>query len=172
MDLQKIPFKQSPNYQKGRTSKLDTIVMHSMCGYYLGSIAWILPRFLNKKSKVSAHYLVSSKGEITQMVRDEDTAWHCYGYNSRSIGIELEDKKTTDKGWVVPMIWDTSAKLVAALCKKHNISVSNIKCHNDADIQDYARKHNPSMIHKDPAGWGVNEISRFRERVDYFIKHG
>ena len=33
-------------------------------------------RLKNKRSKVSCHYLINRKGEILQMVKDINIAWH------------------------------------------------------------------------------------------------
>ncbi len=52
---------------------------------------------------VSAHYLISERGRVWQMVREEDRAWHagagnwrgCEDVNSHSIGIELANDGTT-----------------------------------------------------------------------------
>lgn len=51
---------------------------------------------------VSAHYLVSERGEVWQMVREADRAWHagagnwrgCEDVNSHSVGIELANDGT------------------------------------------------------------------------------
>jgi N-acetyl-anhydromuramyl-L-alanine amidase AmpD len=37
---------------------------------------------------VSAHYIVDKNGDIYQMVADSDKAWHAFGENADSIGIE------------------------------------------------------------------------------------
>lgn len=76
------------NYAKGRAKKINAIVFHSMEGFYNGTISW----FKNPDAKVSAHFLVAKSGEVRQMVRLEDCAWHAGAYNDRSIGIELEDE--------------------------------------------------------------------------------
>lgn len=69
-------------------TKIDTIVFHSMDGFYKGTIAW----FKNPNAKASCHYLISKEGEIRCMVREEHRAWHAGTWNNRSIGIELEDE--------------------------------------------------------------------------------
>ena len=49
-----------------------------------GTIAW----FQDPRAQVSAHYIIGREGEIYQMVRDSDKAWHAKGANADSIGIE------------------------------------------------------------------------------------
>ena len=35
-----------------------------------------IKRLTDKKSKVSSHYLINRKGEVIQMVKDRNIAWH------------------------------------------------------------------------------------------------
>jgi N-acetylmuramoyl-L-alanine amidase len=46
------------------------LVLHGTAGG--GTIEW----FQNPTSKVSAHYVVGQDGSVTQMVSEDDTAWH------------------------------------------------------------------------------------------------
>ena len=46
------------------------LVLHGTAGG--GTIEW----FQNPSSKVSAHYVVGQDGSVTQMVSEDDTAWH------------------------------------------------------------------------------------------------
>lgn len=62
----------SPNYSKGRQGKKPiAIVNHITAGLMPGCLSWLR----NPKAKVSAHYLVTKKGEIYQLVADDDTAY-------------------------------------------------------------------------------------------------
>ena len=124
------------NYKKGRSSSIDLIVIHTMEGSLNGSVSW----FQNPDAKVSAHYLVGKNGDIVQMVKDEDTAWHCIGVNSRSIGIEHEGYESFGN-FPVQML-EASAKLVSSLCKGHKIPIDrrHIMGHNEV----------PNNNHKDP----------------------
>ena len=55
------------------------MVVHVTQGSYAGTISW----FQNPAAQVSAHYVVrSSDGEVTQMVREGDTAWHARSGNA------------------------------------------------------------------------------------------
>lgn len=157
MDLSKIKFIESPNKTKGRSgAKIEYLIIHSMAGYFAGSQAW----FKNPKSKVSAHYLISQKGEIVQMVKDTDTAWHCHGINGGSIGVELEDLKDSSKpGWITPKLWEATVNLTATLATKYNIPVERIYTHGDP----YIRKINgPKFAHNDPI---LFDIVKFRKEV-------
>ena len=75
----------SCNYSSS-THGNDAIIIHTVEGSYAGCISW----FKNCNADVSAQYVVAYDGRITQMVRENQTAWHVGCYNSRSIGIEHE----------------------------------------------------------------------------------
>ena len=87
------------NYGAGRSSAITHVAEHIAQGSYAGTISW----FKNCSASVSAHYVVrSSDGQVTQMVRESDTAWHVASHNSYSIGIEHE-------GWADNCAWYTTA---------------------------------------------------------------
>jgi len=69
-------FRESPNRNIGRAGyKPEAIVIHICDGSYEGCHNWLL----NPKSQVSAHYIVKKDGCYDQLVKFEDTAWHCGG---------------------------------------------------------------------------------------------
>lgn len=144
------------------------IVIHAMQGYYKGSISW----FQNPKSQVSAHYLISKQGEICNMVKDELAAWHVHGFNSKSIGIELEDmvlKKPgnclTDPKWCTPAELKAAAELVATLMVKHKIPLEHVIGHNDRMLAAPPYSAN----HKDP---GLFPWDEFRQLIKGFLADG
>jgi len=111
---------ESPNYTPADERNITYIVIHVMDGYFEGTIDW----FQNPDSQASAHYLVSQEGEIVQMVREKDIAWHAgnWEYNQRSIGIEHEDEGNWDKpNWTTEELYQASAALVRYLCDKYGI---------------------------------------------------
>lgn len=61
----------------------------------------------NRANPTSSHYVVSD-GRITQLVSDNDRAWHCYGNNLRTIGIECHPAATDGD-------MRTVARLIAAI---------------------------------------------------------
>lgn len=141
--LDYLPYVPSPN-KSVRTVKPTWIVVHAMAGFYTGSISW----FKNPKSQVSAHYLVNKKGEITNMVKDEHKAWHCFNFNNQSIGIELEDKDlktgkicTNDPKWCTEKEYEAAAELVATLMLKHKIPLTNVIGHNDPKLKKLGSTH-------------------------------
>lgn len=75
------------NFTANGIDTFDYVVVHTMQGYYPGVINW----FQNPMANVSAHFVMSSEtGEVVQMVRLQDRAWHVGNSNSVAIGIEHE----------------------------------------------------------------------------------
>ncbi|MEW2070861.1 peptidoglycan-binding protein [Streptomyces sp. NPDC007346] len=107
----------SQNFATGRTATIDKVVVHVTQGSYAGSISW----FQNPASQVSAHYVIrSSDGEITQTVRDSDTAWHARSANSSSIGLEHEGY-VDNPAWFTDAMYRSSAALTSHLSARYNI---------------------------------------------------
>ena len=89
----------SPNYTK-KTRKIKDIKFVII--HYTGMQSEIesLERMKNHTSKVSCHYLINRKGRTTQLVKDQNIAWHAgkskwkkfTNLNKNSIGIELVNK--------------------------------------------------------------------------------
>jgi len=105
------------NYAVGRSAKISKVVLHVTQGSYAGSVNW----FRNPAAGVSAHYLVrSSDGEITQMVRDRDTAYHVRDSNASTLGIEHEGF-VDDPSWFTEVMYRSSAALTRYLCDRYGI---------------------------------------------------
>ena len=76
----------SPNYTRGRSKPVDRIVCHITDG---GPRLDRAAEHLRKPdARVSAHFLIGRGGEVVQLVRLDDTAWHASGVNAVSVGIE------------------------------------------------------------------------------------
>lgn len=79
------PFIQSPHHSSRNGERIRRIIMHYTTTRSVQStIDW----FKLPSSKLSAHYVVARNGDIYQMVRDTDKAWHAKNANADSIGIE------------------------------------------------------------------------------------
>ncbi|MEU7855728.1 peptidoglycan recognition family protein [Nonomuraea sp. NPDC049141] len=99
--------------------KIDRIIIHVTQGSYAGTISW----FQNSAAKVSAHYVVrSSDGQITQMVREKNRAFHAgvSSYNHRSIGIEHEGF-INDASWFTDQMYRSSAALTKNIADRYGI---------------------------------------------------
>lgn len=107
----------SSNYSARSGRTIDRIVIHTIEGSEAGCISW----FKNPAARVSAHYVVSYAGRITQMVADKDVAWHAgnSSYNARSIGIENEGYAGQNR-WTDAQ-YAALAELVAGLCDRYGI---------------------------------------------------
>ena len=83
--------------------------------------------------KVSAHYVVGQNGEVIQMVRENDVAWHAKKANSDSIGIE-HNANTRGMNPTEAQYCDSSA-LVRDICERNNIPMDrqHIVGHSEAD---------------------------------------
>lgn len=100
-----------------------------------------------KQCDVSAHYIISQKGEIVQLVPDEMCAWHAgrsfwngvSALNKQSIGIELSSPSLGQKTYPHEQI-ESLVFLLKKLKKKYNIKPSNIIGHSDVAPQ---RKPDP-----------------------------
>jgi len=97
------------------------IVIHDIEGTAQAAMNW----FKDIRAKASSHYVVDYEGNIYQMVRDKDIAWHAgnWAYNEHSIGIEhagyADQDLFTDKEY------RGSAKMVGYLVRKYNISLNH-----------------------------------------------
>ncbi|MGV9253088.1 N-acetylmuramoyl-L-alanine amidase [Streptomyces sp. NPDC003697] len=105
------------NYATGRSSAITTVVVHVTQGSYAGTINW----FKDPAAEVSAHYVVrSSDGQVTQTVRERDTAWHARSANAYSVGIEHEGYISTPF-WFTDSMYRSSAALTRYLTDKYGI---------------------------------------------------
>jgi hypothetical protein len=114
-------------------SAITLLVVHAIEGTAAGAISW----FRNPRARVSANYVVSRDGAVTQMVPNWFVAWHAgNGYvNRHSIGIEHE-------GYVgVPAIFTdaeyrASAKLAATLLARYPISLDRRHVIGHSEVPD------------------------------------
>jgi N-acetyl-anhydromuramyl-L-alanine amidase AmpD len=100
--------------------KINYIVIHDTEGSYQSAI----DHFQDPASYVSAHYVIrSSDGEVTQMVKTKDTAWHAGNWyvNMHSVGVEHEGVAVEGASWYTEALYRSSAKLVRYLANKYNV---------------------------------------------------
>ena len=81
----------SSNYTDGRGGhSINWFLVHVVEGSYESCVSW----FQDPDADASTHYVIenASNPEVTQMVEENDTAWHAgdWGYNQHSLGIEHE----------------------------------------------------------------------------------
>ncbi|MEE1939829.1 N-acetylmuramoyl-L-alanine amidase [Streptomyces sp. TRM 70361] len=137
------------NYAAGRSAPITHVVVHVTQGTYAGTISW----FQDPAAEVSAHYVVrSSDGEVTQTVRDRDTAWHARSGNPYSIGIEHEGY-VDDPAWFTDAMYRSSAALTRHLTDRYDIprDRTHIVGHHEV----------PGNTHTDPGpNWDWNRYMR------------
>jgi hypothetical protein len=122
------------------THPINYVVIHTTQGSYAGTISW----FQNPSSNVSSHYVIrSSDGQITQMVREKDIAWHAGNstYNAQSVGIEHEGF-VSDPSWYTDAMYRASAALTRNVCLKYGIPMTRSRIIAHSEV--------PGATHTDP----------------------
>jgi hypothetical protein len=129
----------SPNFNtmSRKPPDVQVIVIHTTQGTYLSAINW----FEATASQVSAHYVISKTGEITQMVLEKDKAWHVGSANGYTIGIEHEGM-IDDPAWVTEPMLDASAQLCCYLLKKWQLPATKEHIKGHVEL--------PNQTHTDP----------------------
>ncbi|HEY1486074.1 MAG TPA: N-acetylmuramoyl-L-alanine amidase [Micromonosporaceae bacterium] len=103
-----------------RTPKITTIVLHDTESSYDSTVN----EFTDSAAYVSANYVVrSADGHVTQMVPDQDIAWHAGNWyvNMHSIGIEQEGYAISGATWFTEQLYHSTATLVKYLSAKYDI---------------------------------------------------
>lgn len=141
----------SGNYTVGRGgNSVKYVIVHVIQGSYSGCISW----FKNPSAKVSAHYVVSKGGSVTQMVKESDTGWHAgnWTYNQKSIGIEHEGY-VTDPSFPDSM-YISAAALVRDICNRHGIPKDRSHIIGHIEV--------PGATHTDPgANWNWTKFMTY-----------
>jgi hypothetical protein len=136
----------------------NRVVIHVAQGSYSGTIS----HFQNPSAQSSAHFVMrSSDGAATQMVREQDVAWHAgnWDYNTKSVGIEHEGF-VDDPSWFTDAMYRASAQLVASLVRKYSIPLDRQHIVGHNEVPDPL---NPTLTggidhHTDPGpywNWGL-----------------
>lgn len=133
----------SPNYTRGRSgTAVDLIVIHNTDGNARSDRAvehLRNPEPSNGK-RVSAHFLIGQTGEVFQLVDTFDTAWHCSGWNKRSVGIEHVARTPGELSHDDPGLPLTteqlaaSAKLVAWLLREFGLPIEAVVPHCSSPV--------------------------------------
>lgn len=120
-------FIQSPNHSSRNGARITMIVLH--CTETTLAKTFSTFQQAGGDNPVSAHYVIDQNGDIYQMVRDSDRAWHCMGANSNSIGIEHVAAKSDA---IRAEQTNASAKLIRWLLAEYDIPRQSIYGHNFA----------------------------------------
>ncbi|MBI1273713.1 MAG: N-acetylmuramoyl-L-alanine amidase [Alphaproteobacteria bacterium] len=140
----------SPNFDARALGKqIDYIILH-----YTGmeNAEAALARLTDPAAKVSAHYVVGERGDIIQLVAEEDRAWHAgesfwrgeRDINSRSVGIELVNPGHALGYRPFPHKQIAAARaLTTDIMKRHFIEPQGVLAHSDVAPQ---RKEDPGEL--------------------------
>lgn len=160
------------NYSSREGHEVSGVVIHYTAGSYAGCISW----FKNCDAQVSAHYVIrSADGQITQMVKESDKAWHARTANPYTIGIEHEAYGDIIS-FFTPEMYAASANLVRDISRRHetippnrifyrdtldNGTTLNNGLHSLGDenscIKIRGHQHYPNQSHTDPGPyWNWN----------------
>ena len=153
----RVLVEQSPNKTESNRTRasIDALVIHDTEGRFIGSV-----RFLQRaRTRGSAHFGVSRRGQIVQLVPVGDVAWHAGNlwWNRHSIGIEHEGwagrRAYTDKEY------RASAQLAAYLAHRWSIPVDrdHIIGHAEVPNPHHPGRYGGSGGHTDPGrywNWG------------------
>jgi hypothetical protein len=129
-------------------SQIDRVVIHTTEGSYAGTIGWF--QSPANTFMTSAHYVVrSSDGEITQMVKETDAAYHVLNWNPRAIGVEHEAISSQPE-WFTDAMYQASANLVRDICARWGIPMDRTHIVGHVEV--------PGNDHTDPGHyWDWNK---------------
>jgi N-acetyl-anhydromuramyl-L-alanine amidase AmpD len=133
---------------KGR--RIDMLVLHATAGRKTGDLYTLSGR--DRLHLVSCHYYVTKAGEVYQLVRDKDIAWHAGvtwwqgegNANAYSLGIELENLNTGSDPY--PHV-QFQVVTTLARAKVKQFHIPQLRCVTHADIAI------PRGRKSDPAGF-------------------
>lgn len=98
-----------------------------------------IDRLCDPQHEVSAHYVIDAHGRVTQLVQEQDRAWHAgrsywrgeTDMNSQSIGVELAN----DGAQPFPMLQiSTLVDLLQGIMNRWSIPQQNILGHSDVSL--------------------------------------
>jgi N-acetylmuramoyl-L-alanine amidase len=124
----------SPNHGERRGGARPTLVVLHYTAMH--SAAEALERLCSPGHEVSAHYLVTERGEVLQLVAEHRRAWHAgvasWGgvrdVNSASIGIELCNPG--DAPFAAPQM-EALERLLADILGRHRLPPEAVIAHSD-----------------------------------------
>lgn len=165
------------NYSSRNGGIVSSITIHYTAGTYAGSIAWFQDCTYNGVgAQASAHYVIRSiDGQITQMVRESEKAWHVRSANPYTIGIEHEAYGDI-QSFFTPAMYQASADLTRNICDRYSTisplrmfyrdtlddgTALNVGLHDlggeNACIKIRGHQHYPDQSHTDPGPyWNWN----------------
>jgi N-acetylmuramoyl-L-alanine amidase len=133
----------SPNFGERKGGLMPKwVILHYTA---MNSAAEAIERLCDPVHQVSAHYVISESGTVTQLVSEDMRAWHagqsywqgCRDVNSASIGIELCNRG--DHPFPAPQI-HALVILLSWVCTRNGIPQHSVIGHSDIAL---GRKADP-----------------------------
>jgi len=126
-----ISFQQTPNYSVGPTKKA-VVVLHFTLGSYGGAVSWLLNA--NRPNRTSSHFVIGRKeGEITQLVRITDIAWHAGVVSKPNDRAKKIMRKNLDGTYVNPNQYTIGIELAAG----YDVDQDGMVEPNENDITEW-----------------------------------
>jgi N-acetyl-anhydromuramyl-L-alanine amidase AmpD len=135
-----IPFQQTPNYAVGPTKKI-AVVLHFTLGSYAGAVSWLSNA--NRPNRSSAHFIIGRKeGEITQLVKITDIAWHAGVINNPNDRAKKIMLKNLDSSYVNPNQYTIGIELAAG----YDVDYDGVVEPNENDITEWQYEQLTELI--------------------------
>ena len=166
-----IQWHPSPNFTVGRGNRnIIGIINHITAGLYPGCLNWMC----NITASASAHYLVTKSGEIFQMVKEADTAWHAgivlnptwklydgTNPNRYTLGIEHE---CVSGGELTEAQYESTLELHKQLCEKYSIPIDRLHIIGHYETDSVNRKNDPG----DKFPWQrlMNDLNKYFQKEE------
>lgn len=151
------------NFDVGRGRALDRIVFHHNAGKAM-SHSGVYAAFVSNGT--SAHYNVDINGSTCQFVHDKDTAYHCPGVNSCSIGIEHANSTGAEGGWdISEETLDGGAHLAAALCRAYGLGRPELRV-NMFPHSDFYSTECPASLRDKYMGEYIKKAQEYYDNLD------
>jgi N-acetyl-anhydromuramyl-L-alanine amidase AmpD len=95
-----------------------------------------MKRYFENHSILGIHYIIGRDGTIVKSVPEDQIAYHAYGHNKTSIGIELINRgdghDPYPESQIVSLI-----ELLKEIRTRHNIKIEDINGHSDLDHRTF-----------------------------------
>lgn len=135
-----ILFQQTPNYAVGPTKKI-AVVLHFTLGSYAGAVSWLSNA--NRPNRSSAHFVIGRKeGEITQLVKITDIAWHAGAINNPNDRAKQIMLKNLDGSYLNPNQYTIGIELAAG----YDVDYDGVVEPNENDITEWQYQQLTELI--------------------------
>lgn len=126
-----ISFLQTPNYTAGPTKK-TVVVLHFTLGAYKGAVEWLSNA--KRPNRSSAHFVIGrNDGEITQLVRIADIAWHAGVVSNPNARAKQVMLKNLDGSYVNPNQYTIGIELAAG----YDVDKDGVIEPNENDVTEW-----------------------------------